>query len=63
MIRERCLVDVIAASGELAFNPQGTEHERQARIESFNELLDGSVCSEQFIYVRANYATEYRRLS
>lgn len=63
MIRERCLVDVIAASGELAFNPQCAEHERRARIESFNKLLDGSVCSKHFIYVQANYAAEYRRLS
>lgn len=42
-IRERCLVDTIAASGELAFNPECPDDQRRELTASFLKFLDGSV--------------------
>ncbi|TGZ85346.1 hypothetical protein EX30DRAFT_392699 [Ascodesmis nigricans] len=40
-IRERCLVDTIAASGELAFNPECPDDQRRELTASFLKFLDG----------------------
>ncbi|KAF8536211.1 hypothetical protein BDD12DRAFT_851933 [Trichophaea hybrida] len=41
MVRERCLVDLIAGCGELALNPEHNEVNRAAWKEKFSHLIEG----------------------